>query len=158
DGALHFLDEYLAVRPQGLEAYQLKVELLRKQGDGDKALVFLKESVDNDANNDGLKLLLAKQCRQEAQKESKGENDLTREAARLCLEVAKSNPTVETYRELFSVWKEEGRLDKLIQFLDADLKPKEEGGKAKPLGRSKTMHGGMFLLALRDDSALVRQL
>jgi tetratricopeptide (TPR) repeat protein len=158
DGALPFLDEYLAMRPQGLEAYHLKVDLLQKQGKGAKALAFLKDAVENDTNNDGLKLLLARQCHQEARQETKGENSLTREATRLCLELAKSNPSVDTYRELFSVWKDEGRLDKLIQYLDADLKPHEEEGKVKPLGRPKTTHGGMFLLALRDDPVLVRQL
>src|SRR5262249_31701078 len=58
--ALGYLDAYLRLQPQGTEAYDLKIALLRRlHRDGD-ILPWLEQASANDHHNVALKLLLAR--------------------------------------------------------------------------------------------------
>src|SRR5262249_23718100 len=57
--ALQRIDEYLLTQPQGTEAYQLRIDILRNLKRDSEVLSFLRDSADRDPNNETLKLFLA---------------------------------------------------------------------------------------------------
>ena len=59
--ALDYLDRYLRLLPQGTEAYELKIKLLRQQKRDNEIVAWLENAAALDHYNMGLKLLLAEQ-------------------------------------------------------------------------------------------------
>ncbi|HEY1375729.1 MAG TPA: tetratricopeptide repeat protein [Gemmataceae bacterium] len=57
------LDEYLAGRPRDVEAFALKVRLLREAGEAGEALAFLGKAANDDPDFVALRVLLGDECR-----------------------------------------------------------------------------------------------
>ena len=61
--ALRALDDYLRSLPPGTEGYELRSKLLRDLGRASEVLPGLERAASRDPNNQGLQLLLARECR-----------------------------------------------------------------------------------------------
>ncbi len=102
-----------------MEAYELKIQLLRKLGREGDVVAELKEANGKDPFNQGLKLLLAREYR------------LARRSAaaeQIYQELIQARPTPEVYKELFALYKEDGTsVTRVLSLLDKALK--QAGGK-----------------------------
>jgi tetratricopeptide (TPR) repeat protein len=147
EDALRYVNEYLRTQPQGMEAYDDKIQLLKKLDRAAEVLPELKHHLNLDEHNLALKLLVARQCAAEGQ---------TAEAERYYKDLADTSPTAEIYHGLFTVFKNAGRLDEGLELLDRAVKaatPNKEGrsGDAAAAARARAM-----LAMLRDDPELAK--
>lgn len=148
--ALAFLDAYLRLQPQGIDAYELKRALLIKLGRAAEVLPWLEEVTAKDRHNVGLKMLLARQY---------AEARRPLQAERLYQQLAEQSPTAEIYRGLFALYKDEPQLgmvkglsllnDLMIQALN-----KEEATPSNPA----PAHARAIIAMLRSDAALAKEL
>ncbi len=109
--AVQYLDAYLRLGPQGTEAYDLKIALLRTLRRDEEILPWLERAAKADPYNQGLKLVVAK------------EQGRTRpaEAEKLFLELATTNPTPELFAGLFGVYRDAGHSATALALLDKTL-------------------------------------
>jgi tetratricopeptide (TPR) repeat protein len=147
--ALLRLNEYLSTLPLGMEAYELKIQLLGKLDRTGEIIPDLEEASGRDPHNQSLKLLLAREYRRARR---------TNAAEEVYQQLIKARPTPEVYKELFALYKDQGDgLPRVLNLLDASIKRgagKEEGtGDATEAARARSM-----LVVLREDAALVKDL
>ncbi len=140
--ALVSIDEFLRSQPQGMDGYELKVALLRKLDRAQDVVPELEAAAALDAHNNALKLLLARECRKAGQP-AKAEaiyNVLTRES-----------PTVEVYRGVFDLCKDDGPRGaaRALDLFDSTMKATEKEGATTEAAQVRAMLG-----ALRDDKDL----
>jgi tetratricopeptide (TPR) repeat protein len=151
--ALQSLDAYLATQPQGIEAYERKIELLKELGRDNDILPSLRQHVKVNPFKIDLKLLLAREYGRQGQ---------ARQAEEVYLELL--GPEAKTgvdsfpdiYRGLFSLYRTEGKSGaaKVLRTLDAALKA--TGGKdGQGANAGKAAEARAMLIAIRDDPKLV---
>src|SRR5260370_1424021 len=99
--AVIYLDAYLRLQPQGLEAYELKIKLLQTLRRDGEILPWLEQASRADAFNVGLKLLLARSYAQGRQ---------TGQSEKVYLTLAAKSPTQDVYRGLFRLYRDDPRL------------------------------------------------
>jgi tetratricopeptide (TPR) repeat protein len=145
DEALASLEAYLTTLPQGTEAYEMKVALLEKLGRSQEILPALHRHSRQDPANQGLKLLLARQCAR------LGEGA---EAEKLFLDLVEQSASPEAYHGLFLLKKEQGQPEKIIELLDAALAG-AVGSDDKPADTAAAAKARSMLLVLREDGNLV---
>src|SRR5262249_35170611 len=145
--ALQRVDEYLQTQPQGTEAYQLRIDILRNLKRDKEILPFLRDSADRDPNNETLKLFLANEYKRSGNH---------REAEALFVQIAERSPSPDVYHDLVDLWKQDGRegLERILTLLEEKL----SGGAKKDEMPLDMAQGRALLLALRDDGALLEQL
>jgi tetratricopeptide (TPR) repeat protein len=146
DDALASLDSYLTTLPQGTEAYDLKVVLLEKLGRRRDILPALHRHTEQDPANQGLKLLLARQCARLGEGET---------AEKLFLEYVEKSASPDGYRGLFGLKKDQGRPEKIVEWLDNALAG-AAGSDDKPADAAEAARARSMLLVLREDSSLVQ--
>jgi tetratricopeptide (TPR) repeat protein len=150
DDALTCLDAYLQLQPQGMEAYEMKIALLRKLGRARDIVPALESYARTDRFNAPLKLILAREYM------GQGQSD---RAERIYKELARSTPSVDVYRGLFTLYKnaEPKGMAKVLGILDEDLKA--AGAKEDtPEKTAAAARGRVMLAVLRDDPTLVKPL
>jgi tetratricopeptide (TPR) repeat protein len=164
--ALSRLDEYLAGRPSGMEAYEMKVRLLTQLGEANQIVPALKAAAESDVHNIALALLLARHYRRAGQ---------LAEATKIYDQLIKDSPGPDVYRGLFGLYKEQGQaggdaaltlLNKTIaqanpQKPDAERKarPKNELPGNPNRGNAAdeaATRGRAMLIVLREDPAIVK--
>jgi tetratricopeptide (TPR) repeat protein len=96
--ALAALEQYLALMPQGTEAYELKIVLLQKLKRDADILPWLEQASTRDCFNVSLRLLWANQCARSGQFAA---------AEKIYRELADGTPTEAVYRELFLLYKDQ---------------------------------------------------
>jgi tetratricopeptide (TPR) repeat protein len=155
--ALERLDEYLRTQPQGMEGYELKVDLLRQLGRPGKVVPELEAAAERDRFNNNLKLLLAREYRRAGKADR---------AERLYEQlIAKDAFGPDVFRGLFQLYLDEGDggaekvLGRVNQAVadgvgepldDKKDKPAPDAGQA---ARARSM-----LIVLREDAGLVKRL
>jgi tetratricopeptide (TPR) repeat protein len=92
------LDNYLAILPQGTEAYDMKIALLERAGLQREILPWLEKASAKDQFNVSLKLLLARQCARLNQ---------PARAEAIYGALTNSSPTEDLYRDLFKFYLEQ---------------------------------------------------
>jgi tetratricopeptide (TPR) repeat protein len=154
--ALRQLDQYLRTQPQGAEAYELKISVLKKLRRDNEILPALEQAASRDQYNVPLQLLLAREY---------GRANYPAEAERLYLKIAQTAPTADVYRGLFTLHKEQGRADKVLELLDQSLKAaasKDDGedddmaATLSPKAAAAAGRARAMLPVLRDDPELVK--
>ena len=144
--ALTQLDEFLRSRPQGMDGYEMKIALLRKLNRAGDVVTELAAAAERDNFNLALKLLLARECRKagQAKRAETIYNSLTRE-----------NPTVEVYRGIFDLCKDDGAAGaaRALEMFDETVKKADKEGASTEAAQARAMLG-----ALRDDAELVKLL
>lgn len=95
DQALAYLDSYLRMQPQGIEAYQQRIELLHKLERQGEIVPWLEQCIKADAHNVSVKLLLARQYTQFDQGPA---------AEKLLLSLGEDAPAPEVYQSLFDLY------------------------------------------------------
>jgi tetratricopeptide (TPR) repeat protein len=148
--ALVRLNEYLNSQPQGMEAYELKITLLRKLERAGDIVPELEGACGRDAQNAALKLLLAREYRKASQPAA---------AERIYQRLLLDRATPDVYRALFDLLKDDPRTgtaralamldDAVKNGVDKDGKP----GDAAAAARARAM-----LLVLRDDGEFIKRL
>jgi tetratricopeptide (TPR) repeat protein len=148
--ALSSVESYLRLLPQGLEAYELKIKLMKALHRDAEILPWLKQASQNDRFNVGLKLLLARSYTQAQQ---------TLQAEKIYADLAAKAPSAEVYRGLFRLYVDERRLgpgralillDKTVA--DAKNPPPLNGVNLAPA------QADAMVTALRDDAVLAGEL
>lgn len=120
--ALEHIDAYLLLQPQEMEAYELKIALLKELNRNEQILPALRHYVQLDPYNISLKKLLADQLVQHEQ---------WSEAESLYKTIAKEVPRIDVYASLLMLYQKRGRMDQVLQELDAALvKADPAGGPA----------------------------
>jgi tetratricopeptide (TPR) repeat protein len=144
--AIIYLDAYLRLQPQGLEAYELKIKLLQTLRRDAEILPWLEQASRADAFNVGLKLLLARSLVQGRQGEK---------AEKVYQELIGKSPTAEVYRGLFHLYQGEGKLGKALDLINRTFQEaKEEKVGPNPAGPQ----ADAIIIALRDDRELAKNL
>jgi tetratricopeptide (TPR) repeat protein len=144
--AVEFLNAYLRLQPQGLEAYELKMALLQKLGRGAEILPWLEQASKGDPFNMNLKLLLARTYGSARQPEA---------AERLYLDLADKSPSADVFRGLFQLYRDQPSLGlgKALALLNGTLEQAKGKG---PVPGSVAARAAAMVAALRDDPALAR--
>ncbi len=156
--ALAEVEKYLRSQPQGMDGYELRLELQRKLGWGRQdVLDSLKRSADADKNNVALQLLLAREYRQE---------NLLQLAEPIYEQLLRDSPAPDVYRGLFELYQQQeqqrgGGGERLLARLDEMLGKAagDTGGdkEANPDPVAAT-HARAMLTVLRDAPDVVKML
>jgi tetratricopeptide (TPR) repeat protein len=148
--ALTYLDAYLRFQPQGLEPYEMKVDLLNRLGQQAAVLPWLEQASRADPHNLGLKLMVARQyaiARQFPQ------------AEKAYLELAGQAPSSEVYRGLFKLYHDDPRQGSVrsLALLNQAIDP---GDKDSPehTGRPTQAQAKGMITALREDAHVARDI
>ena len=146
--ALNHVDAYLRTQPLGLEAYQMKIELLHKLKQTQGLVPWLEEAAQRDRHNSGLQLMLAKQYAQARQ---------TAKAEKLYKKLAEDTPSAELYRGLFQLYKERGRVGmaEILTLVNGAL---DKAGNEDVATLSNQTHARAMLGAVREDGDLAKEL
>jgi tetratricopeptide (TPR) repeat protein len=152
--ALASLSAYLETRPQGIEAYEATIQVLRDLDRAGDIVPTLQRAAANDRHNQALRLLLAREYHLAGRAE---------QAEREYEELIGENPSPDVYRGLFGMYKKQGRsgAESMLTRLNRSLerarprKPEAEeaGGDAVEAARARAM-----LAVLRDDPELTKLL
>lgn len=154
EAALVYLDRYLKPRPQGIDAYELKVQALEKLGRSREALAWLKQCVQADEQHDSLQLLLAKE---NVRQEHPGD------AAQIYTTLLKKSADPQTYHALFELYRKNQSLGGIAKVLDEFNEAVASSGDRGERGRVETSAAAAakargMLAALRDDTPMSRDL
>ena len=147
--AVVYLDAYLRTQPLSVDAYEMKLGLLRRLKQEDAIVPWLEAAAQRDKNNGSLQRLLAK--------EYAGAKQMPK-AETLYKKLADEAPTPEVYRGLFQIYKLEGNagMTRILTMLDKVMdKAAREDGPA-PLGTAQ--HARAMVGALREDGELAQKL
>jgi tetratricopeptide (TPR) repeat protein len=148
--AVGCLEEYLKTQPQGTEAYEQMIDLLRRLGRGTEVLPALARYARADAQNQALQLLLARQYALAGQRDR---------AEGLYQAALKQSASPDVYRGLFTLYRADGPggAAKVLDMLDAALarKPSKKNKDGDPGEPAKAR---AMLVVLRDDAELVKAL
>jgi tetratricopeptide (TPR) repeat protein len=149
--ALDYLEEYLKTQPQGVDAYELKIALLKRLNRDAEALPALVRHALNDRHNVALQLLLARQYALQ------GEVD---EASRIYLKTAAESPAhaVESYRGLFTAYKNSSRMGEALNLLDEALTRTGDKEKNPTEAAAAAPRARAMIAVLREAPDLVRAL
>lgn len=145
--ALQYLDRYLQEQPPGTEAYEMRIELLKQLGREADILPSLRQLADRDEHNTALQLLLARQY---------AVADQRTEAERRFLKLTEESPQPDVYRGLFSLYKEQRRLDKVLDQVDRSVTAGAVKGDDTPGDAAAVVRARSMLLVLRDEPELVQ--
>lgn len=145
--ALKAIEAYLALQPQGTEAYQIKIDLLKKLGREGETIAWLQGASKNDALNVTLKVLLANQY---AQRKMTALAEATFEA------LAEDSPSEDVYRGLFKLERPQQGAYMLRQLETAVSLATKKPGEA---GTLRAVEQARAILAvLKDDAVLAKVL
>lgn len=144
--AVKFLDAYLRLQPQGLDAYSLKMDVLKRLGREREILPWLEQASKADAFNVGLKMLLAGQY---------GAAKQADRAEKTYLELAERAPSAELYRGLFQLYRDQPDmgLDRALKLVNQALDKNPQAAVSVTTAQAKAMVG-----ALRDDPVLAKDI
>lgn len=147
--ALVHVDAYLRTQPLGLEAYEMKIDLLQKLKQTDGLVAWLEDAARRDANNAGLQLLLAKEYARGRQ---------TTKAEQLFKKLAEESPSAELYRGLFQLHQQQGAagMARVLAMLDNVIAKVSQEDRAGP--SSTLTHARAMVAAVRDDAELAKEL
>jgi tetratricopeptide (TPR) repeat protein len=149
DEALVHLDQYLLQRPVGNEPYDLKIDLLKQLKRTTEIVPWLEQAVQADPHNLTLKLTLAKQYGVAGKGDS---------AEKLYRTLADQTPSEDLYRDLFRLFKDQGKGSfRTLALLNETLAKAND--KAEPPGtRLAGQQAKAMIDALRDDGDLAKDL
>lgn len=146
DQALVFVDAYLRLQPLGVEAYQMKIELLEKLKQTAAIVPWLERAAEADPNNANLRNLLAREYTRAGQFVA---------AEKLYKKLAEQNPGPDIYRGMFQLYKNDPARGSVaaLRLLDSTLNAvkNSEGPPGTEAQQAKAM-----LEALREDKGLAR--
>jgi tetratricopeptide (TPR) repeat protein len=140
--ALGYIDAYLRTQPIGMEAYEMKIALLRSIEKEAGIVPWLEQAAKADEFNVGLRLLLAREC---------GKAKQTARAETLYRSLAETSPTAELYRGLLRLYLDDG--GRMVATVDQTLgrTARKKATDANAVARARAIVG-----ALREDSELAR--
>jgi tetratricopeptide (TPR) repeat protein len=157
--ALEQVEQYLRSQPQGMEGYELRIRLQKRLGRAEEILPSLARSAAADRNNQALQLLLAREYRKAGQAD---------QAEPIYRKILEQSPSVEVYRGLFQLYKDENErgAQRLLNELDEAIsKASSDDGKGNKkeineIQREAALRAAVrakaMLAALREDAELVR--
>src|SRR5262245_33489588 len=143
--ALAYVDAYLQRTPLGIEAHELKIDLLAKLKRDPEIIPWLEKATATDRFNMGLKMLLARKYAAAKR---------FAEAEKLYLALADEAPAAEVYQGLFRVHQRDAAGSRRsVQMLDLALKTAAERSISPASAQASTQAKAM-IAAVRDDAAL----
>lgn len=144
--ALQRLENYLRTQPQSVEAYELKVTLLKQLGRTDEIVPTLRAATERDPHNLALRVFLAQHY---------AEAGFPRQAEDLYKALSERSPTAEVYRGLFTLYHHERRLEEALQLLDAAVGKSAKKDNATTATEG-TARARVMIQVIREDSNLAK--
>jgi tetratricopeptide (TPR) repeat protein len=122
----------------------MKIDLLRKLGRAADVVPELEAAAGRDAHNLSLKLLLARECRKAGQ---------ANRAETIYTALAAENPTVDVYRGMFDLFKDDGARGgaRALDLFDQTVQKTKKDAATTEAVQARAMLG-----ALRDNAALIK--
>ena len=147
--ALARVNDYLALKPSGTEAYELKIKLLKKLGREKEVLPSVQAAVRDDRNNLSLQLLLARELRNARRID---------EAEDLYQSLARERPTPEVFKGLLELYKDDPREGgkRALTLLNAAVAAASGKDEMAPGDAAEAAKARAMLAVLRDDADLVK--
>jgi tetratricopeptide (TPR) repeat protein len=147
--ALTYVDAYLRTQPLSTDPYELKISLLRRLKQTDAIVPFLEEAATRERFNTTLQILLANECA--AAKQSK-------KAEAIYQKLVEESPSMELYRPLFHLYKDEGPAGmlRILAMLDKVMDKSVREDAPAPVGANQ--HFRAMVSTLRADGELARKL
>ncbi len=158
--ALEQVEQYLRSQPQGMEGYELRIRLQKQLGRAEEIVPSLTRSAAADRNNAALQLLWARELRKAGQ---------AQQAEPIYHKLLEQAPTVEVYRGLFQIYKEDNErgAERLLTQLDEAIgkasgdEEKNKKGEINEIQREAAqraaVHAKAMLVVLREDTELVKR-
>jgi tetratricopeptide (TPR) repeat protein len=156
--ALRCLEEYLKTQPEGTEAYERKIEVLRHLGQANEILPSLRAYAQRDEQNPALKLLLARQLVLAGHEQ---------EAEAIYRKLLAESVSVDAYQGLFALYRRQGpagaeqvlaRLDEAIGGASAQEGNRQPVAPGRPSKQVSAARARAMLVVLREDPELVKAL
>jgi tetratricopeptide (TPR) repeat protein len=144
--AIAYLDAYLRTLPLGMDAYEMKIALLRRIRNEGAIVPWLEQSAKLDMHNVGLRLLLAREC---------GRARQVPRAEQIYRAVAETSPSADLYRGLFHLYEDDAASGMARAVLMLDQTVGRAARKSKP-DTGRAAQAKAMLAALRDDGELAR--
>jgi tetratricopeptide (TPR) repeat protein len=149
--ALAQVNEYLRLLPSGMEAYELKIKLLKKLDRDKEILPSMQAAAQRDAQNLSLQLLLAREYRNARR---------PADAEQLYQRLAQKQPTPEVYKGLLDLYREDTRQGgaRALELLNSAVtaatgKDDDARGDETEAAKARAILAGM-----RDDPELVKRM
>ncbi|MFO0877378.1 MAG: tetratricopeptide repeat protein [Gemmataceae bacterium] len=148
--SLEQLETYLRSQPQGMEGYEMRIELQRKVGRQDDIVADLEKDSGRDPHNLALRLLYARELRKVRR---------LADAEAIYTKLLEIHVTPEVYRGLFQLYREReaAGIQQLLTLLDGIL-DRGAGDEKRAPSESDARRARAMLLVLRDEPELVRNL
>jgi tetratricopeptide (TPR) repeat protein len=146
--ALEALNGYLLTQPQGTDAYELKITLLKQVGRAAEVLPALEEHARRDAHHIALHGLLAREYAEAGHVE---------EAETLYKKLTAETPAPEIYHGLFDLYRKNGRLLEALDLLNAAVKSARDTD-GRPGNAVAAAEARAMLTVLREDGELAKLL
>jgi tetratricopeptide (TPR) repeat protein len=149
--ALRYLDDYLTIQPQGAEAYELWIGLIKQLERTEEILPSLEQYAQRDAHNVPLHLLLASQYASVGQ---------LAKAEKVYDELAKDGPTQEIYHAMFTMYSKgpAGSMEKLLTRFDEAVRKSSRSGERADGDPQSAAQARAMLATLRQDIDLDKAL
>ncbi len=148
--ALEQINLYLRTEPQGMEGYELRILLQRRLGLGRDVVPELEAASRRDANNQALKLLLAREYRKA--------RELVK-AERIYRDLLTQEVSAEIYRGLFELYRDQGPRGATAVLNLFNRAVRGGIGDGKRLGNTaEAARARAMLTVIRDDRELTRLL
>jgi tetratricopeptide (TPR) repeat protein len=148
--ALERINDYLRTEPQGMEGYELKIQILKRLKRAADVVPELAAAQARDPHNKSLKALLAREYRAAG---------MAREAEQVYNGLLKESPGPDVFRGLFDLYKADkaGGPDKALTLLDGTVAA-AAGKDDKPGDAAAAANARAMLQVLREDKDLVAAL
>jgi tetratricopeptide (TPR) repeat protein len=149
--ALGHVDVYLQTRPLNIDAYELKVDLLRRLKQPERIVPWLEQAAGREQHNAPMQLLLAKELA--AAKHA-------RKAEALYRKLADDAPSAEAFRGLFHLYKDEAGtgVPRILDMLDQAIDKARQGDGPVLTGESAQRTANLMMDAVRGDGDLAQKL
>jgi tetratricopeptide (TPR) repeat protein len=145
--AIVHLDAYLRTQPLGVEAYEMKITVLRRTMQEGAIVPWLEQAAKRDAYNVGLQLLLARECG--------GARQMGR-AEQIYRSVADTSPSTELYRGWLRLYLgDSGGAGMAVGLKQLDQTVARAANKSQP-DNSATQQAKAMITALREDGELAQ--
>ncbi|HEV8060803.1 MAG TPA: tetratricopeptide repeat protein, partial [Gemmataceae bacterium] len=153
DLALRYVDDYLKTQPEALEAYELRIDVLKQLSRQREILPWLEQCVERDPLHKSLILLLAKQYARMGQ---------SARAEPLFLKLLEQTPDAETYASLFQLYQANreplGGMTRVLEMFDEAVARSSDAAEKKKNDSLAIAQARGMLGALRDDQDLAKGL
>lgn len=146
-GALVFLEKHLLAQPSGAGGYEMLIKLLHQLGRDREIVAKLERFAQADSHNTSLQLVLAREYTASRR---------WLDAGRIYRAQAEENPSPETYKGWFDLFKQQRTMSQALDLLDQTMAKASNRAKGGPSDRAAAARERAMVAVLRENPNLAR--